>query len=244
MFSDNVKPDDEDSRGPGRPRGRTAQSRETEERLYRTATELFARDGYEATTLRGIAREAGVSPGLLYRYFPSKRAVVMRLYDELSSDFAARAAELPEGRWRDRFGAAMRLVMERLAPHKRTLRGVLGLLVASPEDGVFASDTSFSRERVQGVFEQVAADAKDAPGGAAPALGRVLYLAHLGLLLWWLLDRSPDRRATRGLLALLPQLLAPAAIALRLRRTRRVLRDFDRLLNSALLGGAAQSNAP
>ena len=55
----------------------------------RTAMQLIAARGYEATTLRDIAKEAGVSVGLLYRYFPSKQAVVIALYDELSSDYRA-----------------------------------------------------------------------------------------------------------------------------------------------------------
>ena len=44
---------------------------------------LIAERGYDATTLRDVAERAGVSAGLLYRYFPSKRAVVLALYDEL-----------------------------------------------------------------------------------------------------------------------------------------------------------------
>ena len=36
--------------------------------LYSAGT-LFARHGYEATSVRMIAREAGVAQGLLYNYF-------------------------------------------------------------------------------------------------------------------------------------------------------------------------------
>ena len=58
---------------------------------------LIAARGYEATTLRDIAKEAGVSVGLLYRYFPSKQAVVIALYDELSAEYARQAADMPPG---------------------------------------------------------------------------------------------------------------------------------------------------
>ena len=51
------------------------------ERLYETATRLIAKHGYESTTLRNVADKAGVSVGLLYKYFPNKRAVVIELYD-------------------------------------------------------------------------------------------------------------------------------------------------------------------
>lgn len=42
---------------------------------------LFAEEGYEGTTMRRIAREAGVSTGTLYHYFPDKRALLSGLFD-------------------------------------------------------------------------------------------------------------------------------------------------------------------
>ena len=63
----------------------------------------IAARGYEATTLRDIAEQAGVSVGLLYRYFPSKQAVIVALYDELSSEYARHAAGHAARTWRDRF---------------------------------------------------------------------------------------------------------------------------------------------
>src|SRR6478609_7912560 len=88
-------------RGRGRPRGTTPQGLETRRRLYETAIGLIAARGWQETTLRDVAAEAGVSVGLLYRYFPSKQAIVLALYDELSADYAARAAAMAPGRWRD-----------------------------------------------------------------------------------------------------------------------------------------------
>src|SRR3954471_9503625 len=84
----------------GRPRGPTAQGLETRRRLYETAINLIAARGWQETTLRDVAAEAGVSVGLLYRYFPSKQAIVLALYDELSAAYAVRAAAMAPGRWR------------------------------------------------------------------------------------------------------------------------------------------------
>src|SRR6267142_991133 len=98
MFTQNVKP-----RKRGRPPGQTAQGAAARDRLYATAMRLITKRGYEATTLRDIAKEADVSVGLLYRYFPSKQAVIIALYDELSADYERQAASMPDGRWRERF---------------------------------------------------------------------------------------------------------------------------------------------
>ena len=65
----------------GRPQGTTSQGHQARQHLYDTAIRMIGERGYEATTMRDIAEAAGVSVGLLYRYFPSKRAVVLTLYD-------------------------------------------------------------------------------------------------------------------------------------------------------------------
>src|SRR6476660_9971016 len=103
MFMQKVK-----ARGRGRPPGATAEGAATKRRLYETAIGLMARKGYESTTLRDVAKEAGVSVGLLYRYFPSKQAVVIALYDELSSDYARQAGVMQPGKSPYRFVCALR----------------------------------------------------------------------------------------------------------------------------------------
>ena len=45
------------------------------DRIVATALEGFARDGVKATSIRGVASAAGVSPGLVQHYFPSKAAL-------------------------------------------------------------------------------------------------------------------------------------------------------------------------
>src|SRR5258708_10960073 len=96
MFTENVKP-----RKRGRPPGQTPQGVAAREHLYAIAMRLIAERGYEATTLRDIAKEAGVSVRLLYRYFPSKQAVVIALSDALSTEYARQAADMPQCEWRD-----------------------------------------------------------------------------------------------------------------------------------------------
>jgi AcrR family transcriptional regulator len=234
MFMQKVKP-----KGRGRPRGATAEGAAAKRRLYETAIALMARRGYESTTLRDVAKEAGVSVGLLYRYFPSKRAVIVAFYEELSAEYAARALAMPRGKWRERFLFALATSLEVLAPHRTAMKGLVPVLVGDPEEGVFAPGMAFSRERVQRVFELAVSEATDSPGAPlAPALGRLLYLVHLAVLLWWLLDRSAHQRATAALVGLARQILPSAALTLRLSPVRRLLVSGDALFREAMLGEA------
>ena len=219
----------------GRPPGQTAQGAAARDRLYDVAIKRIARHGYESTTLRDVAKEAGVSVGLLYRYFPSKRAVIIALYDELSADYARQAAAMPRGKWRDRFIFALRTSLDVLDPHRVALRGLIPVLVGDPEEGVFSETSAFSRVRVQKVFEDAVVGATDAPTRAlAAAIGRLLYLVHLAVLLWWLLDKSVKQRATSSFVSLFEQVLPAAGMTLRLPPVRRFVIEADALLQEAL----------
>ena len=232
MFTKNVKAGKR-----GRPPGQTAQGAAARDRLYATALGLIATRGYEATTLRDIAKEARVSVGLLYRYFPSKQAVVLALYDELSTEYARQAEAMPRGKWRDRFMFALETSLEVLRPHQVALRALTPVMVGDPEEGIFAASTAFSRLRVQRAFEEAVTAATDAPPQPlAEALGRLLYLIHLTVLLFWLLDKSSNQRATTALLTLTKQLLPSAAVALRVPPVRRFVLSVDQLVRDALFG--------
>jgi AcrR family transcriptional regulator len=242
VFTDNVNAKAVSSgkpRGRGRPPGPTAQGREARARLYKTAIRLMTQRGYQATTLRDVAAAAGVSPGLLYRYFPSKRAVVLALYEELSAEYAARGALMPRGSWRARFRFALDASLRVLGPHRRTLSALVPVLIGDSEEGLFASATAFSRQRVLRVYLDGVNGASDAPKPAVAApLGRLLYLVHLAVLMWWLLDKSPHQRATTALVSLIDRALALAGVALRLPPVQGIVRSGDALFREALFDDA------
>ncbi|MCP4121469.1 MAG: TetR/AcrR family transcriptional regulator [Bacteroidetes bacterium] len=48
-----------------------------------TALKVFAEESYNGTSVSKIAREAGISKGLMYIYFDSKEAVLHTLLDEM-----------------------------------------------------------------------------------------------------------------------------------------------------------------
>jgi AcrR family transcriptional regulator len=212
---------------------------ETRNRLYRTAIQRIATHGWYETTLRDVAKEAEVSVGLLYRYFPSKRAIVLAFYDELSAEYAAQAVHMRSGPWRDRFLDALRISLAVLRPHHKTLTALVPVLVGNANEGLFAPGTAFSRIRVEQVFREAVVGATDAPRPpVGAALGRLLYLVHLATILWWLLDKSPDQGATDRLIALLERAIPLAAISLRLRRVRELIVAADELVRDALFDNA------
>jgi AcrR family transcriptional regulator len=55
-------------RRPGRPAG----SSDTRERILASARELFARNGFDKTSIRAVAAGAGVDPALVHHYYGTK----------------------------------------------------------------------------------------------------------------------------------------------------------------------------
>jgi AcrR family transcriptional regulator len=70
-----------------------ADARQNHERLLAVAAEAFARDGAGAS-LKGIAAQAGVGIGTLYRRFPTRETLVEAVYRSEVSRLCAAADEL------------------------------------------------------------------------------------------------------------------------------------------------------
>lgn len=51
--------------------------------ILRAASRLFAERGFERTTTKLIAREAGVAEGTIFLYFPTKRDILIALLEKL-----------------------------------------------------------------------------------------------------------------------------------------------------------------
>nr|WP_307791191.1 TetR family transcriptional regulator [Streptomyces actuosus] len=65
------------------PRRRQARGERRIAQLLEAAAQVFCTTGYTAASTNAIAREAGVSPGTLYQFFPNKEAIAIELGDRL-----------------------------------------------------------------------------------------------------------------------------------------------------------------
>ncbi|MBA9007033.1 TetR/AcrR family transcriptional regulator [Thermomonospora cellulosilytica] len=114
-----------DGEGRGRRRGgrSAALPSERREHLVRLAADLFAEKGFQATTVRDIAREAGILSGSLYHHFDSKESIV----DEVLSGFfdevlaAYRAAVDRGGDPRETIAELVRIAFGTLEPHRAAI---------------------------------------------------------------------------------------------------------------------------
>lgn len=88
---------------------------ESRNRILETALELFARQGYENTTVRSIAQKAGISQGLMYNYFENKedllRAIFQRGMADVRESFRqAEEAATPAGQLANLIRGSMEII--------------------------------------------------------------------------------------------------------------------------------------
>ncbi len=72
---------------------RERKKRRTRETIVRTALDLFARQGFDRTTLAQIADAAEVAPSTLHAYFRTKDDIVFELHDATRASMRTRITE-------------------------------------------------------------------------------------------------------------------------------------------------------
>ncbi|WP_225993941.1 TetR/AcrR family transcriptional regulator [Actinomadura rudentiformis] len=106
-----------------RGKGSPALASERREHLVKLAAELFAEKGFQATTVRNIAEEAGILSGSLYHHFDSKESIV----DEILSGFfqeimSAYRGVLDQGLDpRETIAGLVRIAFGTLEPHRAAI---------------------------------------------------------------------------------------------------------------------------
>ncbi|HME05474.1 MAG TPA: TetR family transcriptional regulator [Bryobacteraceae bacterium] len=180
-----------------------AKSEETRSRILAAALELFRREGFEAATMRDIASAAEVATGAAYYYFASKDAIVLAFYDQASKDMQPRleAALLRSKDLKERLAGLLRVKLDYFAPS----RGLLGALAAhsDPEHPLspFSETSRPIRENDIAVFARALHESRTTiPADLQPHLPRLLWLYQMGILLFWIYDRSPGQKRTAALL--------------------------------------------
>lgn len=172
----------------------------TRERILESALELFREHGYDATTMRMIAEAAGVSLGNSYYYFPSKDHLVQAFYWRIYEERVSAVADRLSGE-RDllrRLRIAVRGLLDVIAPY-HTASATMFRTAADPSSPLNPFSASSARTRGASIaFMREVVSGSDArlPRDVTPVLPHLLNLYELGVILFWIHDRSAKQRRT------------------------------------------------
>src|SRR5690242_9768333 len=123
---------------------KTPKGEQTRAVILNSALDLLQEHGYEKTTMRAIARRAGVSLGNAYHYFGSKEHMIQAFYQRLHEEHLAalRPVLARETSLKARLFTVMRLKISTLEPYHE-FAGVLFKTAADPHSPLnpFAYDS-------------------------------------------------------------------------------------------------------
>ncbi|MFK7918699.1 MAG: TetR/AcrR family transcriptional regulator [Ilumatobacter sp.] len=168
------------------------------------ALALFEERGFEASTMRAIAERAEVSVGNAYYYFDSKEALIQAFYDRAAAEHQRRADVELDGVTDLMERATLNLlawVDEMSGFHE--FAGVFLRTASDPSSPLspFSNESAPARELAIDGWRRVVDGAEielsDEVSGELPQL---LWLFQMGVVLFWVHDRSEATAATRLLI--------------------------------------------
>jgi AcrR family transcriptional regulator len=173
----------------------------TREHILDTAIWMFRKDGFDETTMREVASEAEVALGLAYHYFPSKEALVMAYYERVQREHRIVAQEkltqIPT--LRDRLSMLLQTKLDILKDDRKLL-GALFRYTGHPDHPLsfLGKATAPLRADCMDLFGE-ALKPERLPEDLRELLPIAMWGLHMGVLLYFLYDSSPNLKRTRKL---------------------------------------------
>jgi AcrR family transcriptional regulator len=177
-------------------------SARTRSTIIDAALRLFRERGYEATTMRAIAAEAGVSVGNAYYYFSSKEELIQGFYDRAQVDHAVAARPVLDGTpdLTARIVGVVEAWLTTMEPF-RPFAAKFYKHAAEPTSPLspFSPDSSPARAAAVELWREVLeGSATRIPRRLRDELPEMVWLYFMCIVLFWVHDPTPDGSATRN----------------------------------------------
>jgi len=180
---------------------------QTKRQILEVALALFQEKGFRQTTMRDIAEGAEIALGTTYNYFPTKESLALYFFEQaLERVLARHRRESPDGAaLEEQLFLLVALELEEVEPYREFLNVVVTQAAApsSPLHPFSVEVERLKRRQLDYVAGLVAAAIEH---GELPRLGfegmllSGFWIFHLGMVLYWLNDVSPNKEDTYVLL--------------------------------------------
>lgn len=180
-----------------------AQSR-TRELIVASATELFLRDGFTATSLEAVAAHAGFTRGAVYSNFTSKVSLGTAVIDDLYDREIARVLALAESARGDGLAA----VITALDDWARTIVGdqawfrlEMAVTATNAHDSALKTATASRYQRIRAATTTLVEELQAAHGLELPVDAETVALGLFSLFLGLGIQRATDPSVPTGVAA-------------------------------------------
>lgn len=194
-----------------KPTKRDLQAAQTRERISLCAHQIIAERGYDNVSIQDICRQAGVSVGGFYHYFPSKDDLLLHIYfyfdDLVEKEFSKK--DFPSST-----AAIQELIMAQLSVTKLGVSFQSHSLQAQLKavDGYFFDEGRFFLRYLRQLVEQAIQVGEIHPSHGGEAVSQMLLQVSRGVLFDWAMHRgtySAEERTMELFRLLFPSLRQP-----------------------------------
>ncbi|MFI5683621.1 TetR/AcrR family transcriptional regulator [Streptomyces sp. NPDC051636] len=217
-----------------------SKSEQTRALILETAMRLFQERGYDKTTMRSIAKEAGVSVGNAYYYFDGKEHLIQGFYDRIAAEHQVAVREVLE-RETDleaRLAGVLRAWLDIASPyHEFAVQFFKN--AADPDSPLspFSPESEHARVEAISVHREVLRGAKTkVPEELRDVLPELMWLSQMGLVLYWVFDRTEGRERSYRLAERGARLTARGVYLARFRVLRPLVKEVHELFTDFLPG--------
>ncbi len=212
---------------------------QTRSAIIDAALGLFEEVGFEATTMRAVAQRAGVSVGNAYYYFDSKDGLIQGFYDRAAERHLAASAERLEGvtELDRRMYRHLESWFDTMAGYHQFAASFFRTAAdpASPMSPFSAESEPARTAAIERWRDVLDGGDTQIPGAFSDELPEVLWLYQMGLVMFWVHDRSPDQVATRMVTARTVPLVVKAIGLVDVPELRSIVEDLVVLMQDIRL---------
>ncbi len=181
-----------------------AQQEETRTRIVRSAVDLIVQRGYDAVTMKDIAKAAGIGDATIYKYFPTKERLIIGYFDAVAEQAVQVARSTPEF---DHYYLQSKLqrltdaLLEAMTPDRAFVEVARAMLAKSPllllGDQLQAKTTL--KEAVATYLDAAATNGEIPPSDYSRAMAGLYADFCYGVIGFWLRDATAHAAETTRL---------------------------------------------
>ena len=177
---------------------------QTKQHLLDISLKLFMEKGFERTTMREIAASASLAPGAAYYHFASKESMIFDFYENSYEAHLPQVEDVLAHKkaLKDRLAGVVAAQIKVAEPYKDISKALLKTAI-DPDQGIspFSQASKPLRDKNIAIMAEVLeGSSSKPPPKLKAALPELFWLFKMGMILYWLHDRSSEGRKTYQLI--------------------------------------------
>lgn len=172
----------------------------TKQKILEISLDLFLKHGYEKTTMRAIAQAAGLAPGAAYYHFEAKEHIIQAFYEKSYEEHLPEVERvLAKEKDLKKLIAGVTKAHMKIAGKYHAISKALFNTAGDPDHVLspFSEQSKPLRDKNIEIYKRVIEiTTSSVPANLKAKLPEILWMYKMGMILYWIYDKSPQQRKT------------------------------------------------